>query len=260
VPYPYRRIHFFIYDGINIYESKKIETTRQKSMNANCNLSIENGDTMKRREEERIRIKNLYNKKTVLLPNGIFLNKLKIKKKIVSVPKRYIFYSGSYLYKPNKHAIDLLNQFFMPRLIKKFPDLKLVLTGGGYQQNYKWLVNLDIVKKNYLIQLLKKSQLILAPIYEGYGTRVKIIEALMLGVPIISTPTGIDGIKYKQKGFKTPLVHMNKRKLLKYAEKVLKNIKYYKVNSNLMKKKFIFLYSMENITKKFQQEQIKNDN
>jgi ABC-type uncharacterized transport system permease subunit len=79
-------------------------------------------------------------------------------------------------------------------------------------------------------------------------------------VPIISTPTGIDGIKYKQKGFKTPLVHMNKLKLLKYAEKVLKNIKYYKVNSNLMKKKFIFLYSMENITKKFQQEQIKNDN
>lgn len=210
--------------------------------------------------KERIKIKKLYNRKTVLLPNGIFLNKLKSKKKIMSFPKRYILYSGSYLYKPNKQAIDLLNQFFMPRLIKKFPDLKLVLTGGGYQQNYKWIVNLDIVKKNYLIQLLKKSQLILVPIYEGYGTRIKIIEALMLGVPVISTPIGIDGIKYKQKGFKTPLVHMNKQKLLKYAEKMLKNIRHYKVNSNLMKKKFIFLYSMKNITKNFQKKLIKNDN
>lgn len=210
--------------------------------------------------KERIKIKKLYNRKTVLLPNGIFLNKLKSKKKIISFPKRYILYSGSYLYKPNKQAIDLLNQFFMPRLIRKFPNLKLVLTGGGFQQNYKWIVNLDIVKKNYLIQLLKKSQLILVPIYEGYGTRIKIIEALMLGVPVISTPIGIDGIEYKQKGFKSPLVHMNKKKLLKYAEIVLKNIKHYKVNSNLMKKNFIFLYNMKNITKNFQKKLIKNDN
>jgi glycosyltransferase involved in cell wall biosynthesis len=255
---------FFIYHSHSIeYEIRKNNSnfliswlTRIMENYIFNNVNIATSVSLK----ERIKIKKLYNKKTVLLPNGIFLNKLKSKKKIVSFPKRYIFYSGSYLYKPNKHAIDLLNQFFMPRLIKKFPDLKLVLTGGGYQQNYKWLVNLNIVNKNYLIQLLKKSQLILVPIYEGYGTRVKIIEALMLGVPVISTPTGIDGIKYKQKGFNTPLVNMDKRKLLKYAEKVLKNIKYYKVNSNLMKKKFIFLYSMENITKKFQQELIKNDN
>lgn len=204
-------------------------------------------------EKEKEKINNLYNKETIIFPNGVNLKRLQEnKKKNFFKPKKYLFYSGSYLYGPNKQAIDLLNKYFMPKLVEKFPDLKLILTGGGYYNNHSWLINLGIVPKNYLIKLLKEAQLILAPIYEGYGTRVKIIEALMLGVPVVSSSKGIDGIDYKFGSFKNPLVHQNKNILLNYAIKVLRNNKLYKKNSNENKFKYIAIYNMKEIAKKFQ--------
>ena len=202
--------------------------------------------------KEKKRINSLYNKETIIFPNGIHMKKLQEKNKNIFLPKKYIFYSGSYLYRPNKQAIDLLNKFFMPKLVKKFPDLKLILTGGGYYNNHKWLIDLGIISKNYLVKVLKHSQLILAPIYEGYGTRVKIIEALMLGVPVVSSSKGIEGIDYKSGVFKNPLVHQNKNILLKYAKKVLKNNKLYKKNSKENKFKYLAAYNMKEIVKKFQ--------
>lgn len=202
--------------------------------------------------KENIKIKHLYKKKTIILPNGVHLKKLKDNGKKISLSKKYIFYSGSYLYGPNKKAIDLLNNYFMPKLTKKFPDLKLVLTGGGYNLKHNWLINLGVIQKNYLVKLLKNSQVTLTPIYEGYGTRIKIIEALMLGVPVISSPKGIEGINYKANIKKGPLVHENKNKLLTYTLNVLKNNQLYKKYSNQNKKKYIAIYSMEEIVKKFQ--------
>ena len=203
--------------------------------------------------KEKKKINKLYNKETIIFPNGVNLKRLQEKKNnFFFKPKKYLFYSGSYLYGPNKQAIDLLNKYFMPKLVEKFPDLKLILTGGGYYNNHGWLINLGIVPKNYLIKLLKRAQLILVPVYEGYGTRVKIIEALMLGVPVVSSSKGIDGIDYKFGVFKNPLVHQNKNILLNYAIKVLRNNKLYKKNSNENKFKYIAIYNMKEIVKKFQ--------
>lgn len=212
--------------------------------------------------KEKNKIKKLYNKETVIFPNGIHLKKLQNKKNKISLPKNYILYSGSYLYRPNKEAIDFLNNYFMPKLVKIFPNLKLILTGGGYNLNHDWLINLGLVSKDYVIKLLKNSQLILVPIYEGYGTRIKIIEALMLGIPVISTPKGIEGIDYKLNKFKNPLVHKNKSILLKYTKDVLKNNQVYKKNSKSSKSKYIAIYNMNEIVRKFQfflLKKIKND-
>ena len=77
------------------------------------------------------KIKSYYNKKTILLPNGIEIKNLK---KIKKISTDYLIYTGSYLYKSNKDAIDFLNDQIMPKLILKYPKLKLVITGGGYKE------------------------------------------------------------------------------------------------------------------------------
>ena len=38
----------------------------------------------------------------------------------------------------------------MPNLIKKFPKLKLVLTGGGYKKVFHGTVNKNIVSKKFI--------------------------------------------------------------------------------------------------------------
>ena len=61
---------------------------------------------------EKKKIKKLYYKNTVLYPNAININN-KVKK--IKRKKKYLIYSGSYLYKPNKEAIDYLNYKIMDK-------------------------------------------------------------------------------------------------------------------------------------------------
>ena len=151
-------------------------------------------------EIEINKIKKLYNVKCVNLKNGVSKKVLKFKKKKI-FSFEYIIYCGSYKYLPNKNAIDYLVEVLMPKLIKKFPKLKLVLTGGGYEKKNKFITNAGIVSKGKLLNLIFNSKLMVLPIDEGTGTRIKIIEALLIGAKILTTKKGIEGISFKKKNF-----------------------------------------------------------
>ena len=84
----------------------------------------------------------------------------------------------------------------MPRLSKKYPKLKLVLTGGGYKKKERFLINMGIVKKEKLLNLIYNSKFMLVPLMKGTGTRIKIIEALLINANVITTKKGIEGIDY----------------------------------------------------------------
>ena len=101
------------------------------------------------------------------------------------------------MYKPNKDAIDYLNYHIMPTLIKKFPNLKLVITGGGFNKKFPWIINKGIVTKIKLYKYILSSKCLCVPLKFGSGTRIKIIEALCLGTIVISSKKGIEGIKLK---------------------------------------------------------------
>ena len=196
--------------------------------------------------KERKKIKLLYNTKTVLLPNGIHLNKFK-KQKIIKTD--YIIYTGSYLYKPNKDAIDYLNKSIMPKLIKKIPNISLVLTGGGFNQKYPWVINKGIVSKNELYNLLQSSKCLCVPLKFGSGTRIKIIEALCLGAIVISSKKGIEGINLKN--LNPPFVIDKEVKFIQAISNIIKNNKILKQKSLISKKYYLENYSMKNIINKF---------
>ena len=85
----------------------------------------------------------------------------------------------------------------MPVLRKKIPNLKLLLTGGGFNKKYPWIINKGIVSKNYLYNLIYHSKLMCVPLRFGSGTRIKIIESLTIGAIVLSNKKGIEGIKLK---------------------------------------------------------------
>ena len=196
--------------------------------------------------KEMKKIELLYKKKTIFLPNGISLNIINNKKR---VNEDYIIYTGSYSYKPNKDAIDYLNISIMPKLIKKFPKLKLILTGGGFNKEYPWVINKGVINKNYLNQLLFSSKCLCVPLSFGSGTRIKIIEALSLGAIVLSTTKGIEGIDTSIKN--PPFVVNSKKKLLKKVIDIINNNKKYKKKSIKAQKFFLQKYSMKNIINKF---------
>ena len=196
--------------------------------------------------KERKKIKSLYNRNTILLPNGITLNEKKMVKKNQN---NYIIYTGSYLYKPNKDAIDYLNNYIMPVLLKKIPNLKLMLTGGGFNKKYSWIVNKGIVKKNELYNYIYFSKCLCVPLKFGSGTRIKILEALCLGAIVISSKKGIEGIDIISK--RPPFIIDKKTKLIKEIFNIIKNNNELKKKSERSKKFYLEKYSMEKIVKKF---------
>lgn len=196
--------------------------------------------------KEKKKIFKIYKKKTILYPNAININEKNFKKKI---KLNYIIYSGSYLYKPNKDAIDYLNNKIMPKITKKFPNIKLILTGGGFDGNFPWLINKGIVSKKNLYNLIYNAKCMCVPLQFGSGTRIKILEALALGTIVISTKKGIEGIEINKKN--PPFIVNNKNKIIKILNFVLENYSQLKKISN---KDIIFYkkkYSMKSITNNF---------
>ena len=190
---------------------------------------------------EMNKIKKLYNVRCINLKNGVSEKILKFRKKKINFD--YIIYSGSYKYLPNKYAIDYLADVLMPKVIKKFPKLKLVLTGGGYEKKKKYIINLGIVSKPRLLNLIYNSKLMVIPIEKGTGTRIKIIEAMLIGAKILTTKKGIEGISFKKNKF--PIV-LKKHFFYKGIVDNLKcNIKIKKIDQ------FKKNYTMESIVNDF---------
>ena len=201
---------------------------------------------------EKNKIAKLYKTKTILFPNAITLNH-KIEKK--ELRDDYIIYSGSYLYRPNKNAVDYLNVKIMPKVLKTFPNLKLVLTGGGFKKNLPWIINKGTVSKKKLHNLIYFSKCMCVPLKFGSGTRIKIIEAMSLGAIVISTTKGIEGIDLKD--ISPPFIANKESSIIKLIIKVIKNNKNIKIKANKEKLYYLKKYSMKSITKNFIKENIK---
>ncbi len=196
--------------------------------------------------KEKKKIKSLYNINTILLPNGISL----IKEKMIKKEKaNYLIYTGSYLYKPNKDAIDYLNNYIMPVLIKKIPNLKLMLTGGGFNKKFTWIINKGTVTKTNLYNYIYFSKCLCVPLKFGSGTRIKILEALCLGTIVISSKKGIEGIDIISN--KPPFIVDKKKKFIKEIINIIKNNKRLKKKAGKSKNFYLKKYSMKKIVEKF---------
>ena len=197
-------------------------------------------------QHEKKKIKKIYNVNTALYPNAINIDYKVGKKKIA---EDYIFYSGSYLYKPNKNAIDYLNNNIMPILLTKYPKIKFVITGGGFKKKYPWIINKNIVPKKELYNLIYHSKCLCVPLNFGSGTRIKIIEALSIGAIVISSSKGIVGIQLNKKN--PPYVLKNNNKFISAIDHVIKNNKIIKKKSLNSKNYYLKKYSMKEITNNF---------
>ncbi len=234
-----------------IYHSHSIEFEVRKMMSSNLiayfskkleKFVFNNSDLSTSVSKIEInKIKKLYDVQCVNLKNGVSKKVLKFQKKKIKFD--YIIYSGSYKYLPNKIAIDYLADVLMPKIIKKFPNLKLVLTGGGYKKKKKFIFNFGIVSKPKLLNLMYNSKLMVIPIDKGTGTRIKIIEGMLIGAKVLTTKKGIEGISFEKKRF--PIVIKKKyfyKSIIKNLKNDVENKKSIQFNEN---------YTMEKIVNDF---------
>ncbi len=110
-----------------------------------------------------------------------------------------LFHVGSMFWEPNIQSVETLMSW-LPELKKRHPDLRLHLAGSGLNGKYKKEMPSLVVEDGFVEDLnayASKRGMLVAPIQSGSGVRVKILEMMALGIPIVTTSKGAQGIKDK---------------------------------------------------------------
>ncbi len=103
-----------------------------------------------------------------------------------------IVFHGSYTHPPNREAFDLILNYIAPKF-ETNKNVIFVLAGTGLDP----FVKNNIKSVGYvedIFELLQIADIAIVPIREGSGVRMKIIDYLTAGLPIISTRKGAEGI------------------------------------------------------------------
>jgi glycosyltransferase involved in cell wall biosynthesis len=107
----------------------------------------------------------------------------------------YIVFHGDFRYYPNREALFNLLKHIMPRIWELYPTIKLVIMGPGLPQFLgERVISLGYVSQKTLYRILCNAGYALVPLLRGGGTRIKILEYMACGVPVISTRVGAEGL------------------------------------------------------------------
>ncbi|MFC3327202.1 glycosyltransferase family 4 protein [Mesorhizobium cantuariense] len=109
-----------------------------------------------------------------------------------------ILFIGHLGYPPNVDAVERLAGSILPRIRQALPAATLVLAGRKPKPAVQALAGLpgvDLVEDpESVAPLLSSAHLSIMPLAAGGGTRIKILEAMAWGVPVIATPLAAEGL------------------------------------------------------------------
>jgi polysaccharide biosynthesis protein PslH len=137
-------------------------------------------------------------------PNQFYLPITIPAKKIVSNYKtNSYFHLGSMDWLPNVEAITWLLNDIWPKVYLKHPEYKLMLGGKNFSSQLLKLKGQNNIQIQEDVssseQFMAQNGVLVVPLLSGSGVRVKILEALAMGIPVISTAKGAEGINVTDK-------------------------------------------------------------
>lgn len=113
--------------------------------------------------------------------------------------KDCIVFVGTMNYYPNVEAAVSFTHHIWPAIRKRFPHLRLVLVGANPDPSVQALGQQEGVEVTGMVPdvrpYYRDALAAVVPLRTGGGTRLKILEAMAAGVPVVSTPLGAEGLK-----------------------------------------------------------------
>jgi glycosyltransferase involved in cell wall biosynthesis len=113
-------------------------------------------------------------------------------------PPKSIIFVGAMNYYPNIDAALWFAHDVWPRLRSLFPECRLTLVGSDPAPAVLALRGTEGIEVTGTVQDVRPfyhhADIALAPLRMGGGTRLKILEAMAAGVPVISTAVGAEGL------------------------------------------------------------------
>ena len=128
-----------------------------------------------------------------VIPNCVQVNEYKNRQSTLT-PNQLIF-SGSFRYRANYEAMLWFVREVYPLILKQVPDAHLVITGDHADLPFPSAPNITLAGYVDDIKSLTASSWVsIAPLLSGGGTRLKILEAMAVGTPVVATSKGAEGL------------------------------------------------------------------
>ena len=132
-------------------------------------------------------------KHIAVIPNSINLADYM---RIPSQPQaNQLVFTGSFRYRVNYDAMVWFVGEVFPHILRQLPDTQLLITGDHLdltlpsRKNVQRTGQIEDIK-----ELIASSAVSLAPLRQGGGTRLKILEAMALRTPVVATSKGAEGL------------------------------------------------------------------
>lgn len=104
---------------------------------------------------------------------------------------------GAFNWKPNKEGIMWFANHIFDELQELFPDLRLEIA-GSFSEEIKALSNRKNVKLHGFVEssmdFIQNNGIFIAPLLSGSGVKMKVLEAMSLGVPCVLSSKASEGL------------------------------------------------------------------
>jgi len=134
---------------------------------------------------------------SVVIPNGVDVDCFHPNYQTV-VSAEQLLFIGTYSYYPNLDAMHFFCQKILPFIRQKHPNVRLSLVGHDPppELNQYAAQGVEVIgavpdTRPYLEQ----ANVFVVPLRVGGGTRLKILEAMAMGKPVVSTSIGAEGLQ-----------------------------------------------------------------
>jgi polysaccharide biosynthesis protein PslH len=113
---------------------------------------------------------------------------------------REILFCGSLDYSPNRNGLLWFHKSIWPLVRERLPQVRLIVIGKGETGSTFSSLRSDptvdfIGEVESVVPYYQRSSCVIVSLLEGSGTRIKILESMSLGNPVVSTRIGAEGIE-----------------------------------------------------------------
>ena len=108
-----------------------------------------------------------------------------------------IGFLGNYTHPPNVDAAVWLGREILPRLRQLRPEARLVIAGPQAPESVRSLAGADVDVLGVVPdaeEFMRSVAVVVAPIRSGGGMRMKVLHAMALARPVVTTPRGTEGL------------------------------------------------------------------
>lgn len=117
-----------------------------------------------------------------------------------TVGSRLIIFFGAMNRMENEDAVNWFVKYIFDDILKIYPETKLMIVGSSPTNN---IIEMGKKKNNIIItgfvenpyEIFSNAWFSIAPLQFGAGIKLKVLECLAFGLPVISTTIGAEGIE-----------------------------------------------------------------